>query len=109
MNIAQKVESILKHDKGSRNSDKRLLIIFLQKAGMELTDKQIELFKKMPSTETIRRTRQQLQEQGKYPADEAVDQERYEKFKQVRQEINIADPEQLLEQQGYKIKEWGEY
>jgi hypothetical protein len=84
MKIKEQVESILKYDPASRNSDKRLLVIYMQKAGMNLTPEQIEKFKDLPSTETIRRIRQKLQEQGKYPAKEEINEARYEKFKAYR-------------------------
>lgn len=87
MKISDQVEAILKYSRAARNSDRELLIIYMQKYGMELTDKQIELFRKMPSTETIRRTRQSLQEKGLYPADQVVDEARFQKFKKVREEI----------------------
>ena len=84
MRIKEQVESILKYDPASRNSDKRLLVVYMQKAGMNLTPEQIEKFKDLPSTETIRRIRQKLQEQGKYPAKEEINEARYEKFKEYR-------------------------
>lgn len=108
MKISQQVENILKASREARNSDKELLIIYMQKFGMELTPKQIALFKKMPSTETIRRTRQQLQQEGKYPADESVDQARFDKFKEVKQNIKYETPESLLETMGYKVLPFGE-
>ena len=84
MNTKTRVESILKYCPKARNSDKELLVIYLQKSGMELTDKQIEVFMNMPSTESIRRIRQKLQEEGKYLADKEVEDKRYELFKERR-------------------------
>lgn len=103
MKISQQIENILKLVPATRDSDKELLIIYMQKSGMELTNKQIKLFKEMPSTETIRRTRQSLQEQGKYQASPEVDRARFEKFKQVRSEITDKSPEELLEARGYRV------
>ena len=108
MKISERVENILKASVAARNSDKELLIIYMQKSGMELTPKQIELFKEMPAMETIRRVRQNLQEQGKYPASQKVEEARYKKYQQVKQNISYQEPEKLLEAQGYKILEWGE-
>lgn len=108
MNITDRVEAILKHDKASRDSDKRLLVIYMQKAGMELTPKQIEIFNSMPSMETIRRIRQKLQEGGKYPASKEVDQARFEKFREVKHGLNLTNPEKLLESQGYRVLPWGQ-
>ena len=108
MKISDKVESILKNSHAARNSDKELLILYMQQFGLELGSKQVDLFRKMPSVETIRRTRQVLQEHGKYPADEKVEEERYKKYVQVRHGILDESPEKLLESQGYKVREWGE-
>lgn len=84
MKVVDQVENILKASHKARNSDKELLIIYMQKFGLELTPRQVELFKEMPSTETIRRVRQQLQMEGKYPASEEVDNARFEKYKEVK-------------------------
>lgn len=108
MTIQDRVENILKVSDKARNSDRELMLIYMQKSGMELTSKQMEVFRNMPSMETIRRIRQKLQEQGKYPASEQVNEERYRKFKQTRQNIKYQSPEQLLENLGYKVREWGD-
>lgn len=97
MTITERVESILRHVPSARNSDKVLLITFMQKFGLELTEKQIELFKKMPSVETIRRTRQSIQEQGKYPPTKEVEEARYKKYQAMKQSVGLVDPEYELE------------
>ena len=51
---------------------------------MELSDRQIAKFKTLPSMETIRRIRQDLQQKGKYPASKAVEDERFNKFNNWR-------------------------
>lgn len=103
MTIAQRVENILRASKAARNSDTELQIIYMQKSGMNLSEAQKQKFRELPHMETIRRTRQKLQEQGKYPADEEVNEARFEKYKQVKQNINYDSPEQLLEARGYRI------
>lgn len=108
MTIKDRVEAILKASRAARNSDKDLQIIYLQKAGMNLSYEQIKVFKELPSMETIRRIRQSLQEQGKYPADSEVEKERYNKYVNTRQNIKSQSPEQLLEARGYRVKPWGE-
>lgn len=112
MKISERVENILRASTKARNSDKELLVIYMQKSGMELNPKQIEIFKSMPSMETIRRIRQKLQEQGKYPADSVVEEARYQKFVKVKYGINHEEPEDLIERDlaklGYKIKPFGE-
>ena len=83
----------------ARNSDRELIIIYMQKFGMNLTPQQIQKFRDMPSVETIRRVRQKLQEQGKFPADQAVDDARFSKYQNVRANIVSESPEKLLEQE----------
>ena len=97
MTTTQQVANILKASREARNSDKSLQILYLQRAGMALSEPQIQLFRKLPSMETLRRTRQALQMQGKYPADEAVNEARFTKFKQVRADIQDVEPEKVLE------------
>lgn len=108
MTEAERVEAILKAVPKTRDSDKELLIIYCQKAGLELTDRQIAKLRQMPSSDTITRIRRKLQEQGKYPASESVNNARYEKYKSVRENINHESPEQLLERQGVVVLPWGE-
>lgn len=96
MTIAERVASILKHDTKSRDSDKRLMLVYMQRAGMNLSDEQVKLFYKLPSMETIRRTRQSLQMQGRYPASKVVEQQRYAKFQEMRGG-GYLKPEETLE------------
>lgn len=106
MKTSERVENILRASNDARNSDRELLIIYMQKSGMDLTDEQIEIFRKMPSAETITRIRRQLQEQGKYPASEKVQEERYQKFKQHQAEYGVGDandPYAHLAKLGLKI------
>jgi hypothetical protein len=103
--IAQQVENLLQASRAARNSDKELLVLYMQRAGMELTEKQIQLFRQLPSMETIRRIRQKLQENGQYLADQLVEDQRYDKYVNVR--ASVADPtvsiEVLLEGSGERI------
>lgn len=103
MKIQQQVENILKASKLARNDDKRLLIIYMQKAGMELTAKQMEIFESLPSMETITRIRRQLQERGMYEADDAVNEARYKKFVETKQNIKGSDADKVLAPLGYKL------
>lgn len=96
MTIQDKVELILKHDVASRSSDKRLQVILMQKMGMNLTDEQIKTWYTLPSLETVRRTRQSIQEQGKYQA--SVEVEASRKAKQVYMKRGgFKQPETVLE------------
>jgi len=85
MKISNQVENILSVSKKARNSDKELLIIYMQKFGLDLSPQQIELFKKMPSAETITRCRRLLQEEGKYLPTKEVDQARFEKYQEFKE------------------------
>lgn len=75
----------------------------MQKSGLDLTPAQVQKIRDLPAFETITRVRRVLQEQGKYPASEEVEQARFEKYKNVRNNINYKSPEQVLEEQGYRI------
>lgn len=71
------------------------------KSGMGLSQEQIETFRNMPSLEAVRRTRQKIQEDGMYPADPEVDQERFRKFKAMRENIvHTEEPAQLIDHRG---------
>ena len=108
MTVHDRIVNILRVSHSARNSDLELWLIYAKKSGLNLTREQIEVLKDMPSFETIRRTRQKIQERGNYLADKEVDEARYNKFKEVRGSIGIVDePERLLEVSGYRNKEWG--
>ena len=110
MKIAQQVENILRFVPQTRSSDKELLIIYMQKCGMELTDKQMEVFRDMPSLESIRRVRQKLQEEGKYPASKEIEEHRYSKYQETTGSIGVINADQTADIiNGRRIKEWGEY
>ena len=110
MRVSERVENILKVSQKARNSDLELWLIYAKKSGLSLSKEQEEVLREMPSFETIRRSRQKIQEQGKYLADKEVEEARYNKFKEVRRDIKfVKEPEQLLESSGYRIKEYGEY
>ena len=91
MKINRQVENILSVSHRARNDDKELLIIYMQKFGMELTDKQVELFKHMPSAESITRARRNIQEQGKYVASDAVDKHRFDRYMNFKHEREFAN------------------
>lgn len=79
MKVTPIVEDILRNHANARNSDRALFLHFMQKQGMELTRRQVEIFRDMPSLESVRRIRQKLQEQGKFEADTVVKTERSRK------------------------------
>lgn len=106
MTISERVKNILAASQAARNSDKELLIIYMNKSGMDLSAEQEAIFRKMPSMETLRRIRQKWQEIGAYKADPKVEEARYSKFKSVRGSIGATQPEQV-----YNLveNEWKEY
>lgn len=108
MKISDRVENILKVSHGARNSDRELLIIYMQKFGVNLSETQMAKIREMPSFETIRRIRQKLQEEGKYPASKEVDEARFKKHQRMRHNIGYESPETLLERQDYVILPWGQ-
>ena len=103
MTITQRVENILRLVPKTRDSDTELLLVYMQKAGLNLTDAQVAKFRDLPSFETITRVRRELQEHDRYPASPEVEKARFDKFKEVRGSIKGESAEKLLEQQGYKI------
>lgn len=96
MTIKQQVENILAASSQARNSDKELEIIYMYKIGMNLTSEQIAKFREMPSMETIRRCRQQIQMEGKYPPKPEVEKQRFAKFVAMKQSAGH-DVEEVLE------------
>ena len=93
--VTNTVRAILSRSKIARNSDRHLLIEFMQISGMELTEKQQEVFLHLPSLESVRRVRQKLQENGNYPADEKIARERDYKSMRMQQMTPNASPESI--------------
>lgn len=109
MTIKERVANILKASSAARNSDTELQIIYMQKSGMNLSDEQLRIFRELPHMETIRRIRQKFQENGEYPADREVEQARYNKYVNTKQNISgTKNPEQYLESLGYRVLPYGE-
>ncbi len=108
LKISERVENIMRVSVASRNSDKELIILYMQKSGMDLSERQLKIFRDMPAFETITRIRRQLQEEGKYTASPEVEEARYKKYIATKQGINHEDPEKLLEAQGYTLLPFGE-
>jgi hypothetical protein len=78
MRILNRVEQLLERQE-YRDSDKKLLLAFWHTQGLELTPQQRDIFMNKCSTaESITRARRALRE--KHPASEVVEEERYNKF-----------------------------
>lgn len=86
------IKMLQQHER-TRNSDSDLQIGVLYMIGFQMTEQQRELFRSV-SMESIRRTRQKLQKEGKYlPTDPAVARRRKVKADNVSQNIGQAGPE----------------
>lgn len=95
------VERILKRNHKARNSDKDLIVDYLNSVGMNLSPHQEQILRDV-SFESIRRTRQKFQEQGLYKADEPIAKERQFKSWQMQQVAPAIKPERIdrvIEQQ----------
>lgn len=95
MTITQQVRNLLAYSRQARNSDKELYILYLQRAGMNLSNHQINLIRELPSFETIRRVRQKIQESGEHRADEEVRRARKGKSLVMQQNAPKASAERL--------------
>ncbi len=84
LNAENLVKQILAECPETRSNDKELIIKVWEAQGLYLSDEQLEIFKKCFSTETIRRTRQKLQEEGLYPATENIQNKRRKLEQQTR-------------------------
>jgi len=75
MNI---IESVLATNPQARNSDIVLILEVWAMEGVALSPNQVAKIKSATRPETIRRTRQKLQEEGKYLASKQVQEKRKE-------------------------------
>lgn len=87
MNVTDRVRNILRASELARNYDRELLLIYMEKSGMELTERQKRIFREMPSFETIRRIRQKIQEEGHFLPNVAVGRARKLRGYVMRQNI----------------------
>ena len=94
-NIALTVKETLKNNFQSRNSDRILLLEVWESYGLFLTPQQRIAFMDVPSAETIRRIRQKIQEEGKYPPTESIRKHRKFKSLQIQQSIPNTKPENV--------------
>lgn len=103
MKVTPIVKRVLRDNPGTRNSDRELLLVVWEEMGFYLSENQRAKFKDLPSTETIRRIRQKLQEGGEFVATNKVAQVRRFKSYEVQQNVPEAKPERLehlIEQRG---------
>lgn len=95
MRVTDEVRKILATNIQARNSDRELLLAYMDNEGMDLSPKQREIFRHMPSMETVRRIRQKLQEGGHYLANKNIATERTFKSYAMQQNTPTAKPETI--------------
>ena len=95
MKLNNIIERILSNHPETRDSDRYLTLKVWEAYGLYLSESQKDKFLHCPSTESIRRTRQKLQEQGKYRASERVSTHRRIKSYVVQQNAPKATPSYL--------------
>ena len=76
MTTKETVEKVLSEKPETRDNDRLLIMNVWEEQGLVLTPEQKHVFKNIASSETIRRTRQLLQEGGEYEASENVSKAR---------------------------------
>lgn len=92
--ISKITESVLRDDEKSRNSDKRLQFLVLERMGFRFTREQMQIWGSV-SLESIRRTRQKLQENGQYVASDNIKSERNYRAAQVQQTVKTTKPKDI--------------
>lgn len=103
MRVTPIIKDVLRDNPKARDSDKELLLDVWQTLGLYLTIDQRAIFRNMPSTETIRRIRQKIQEKGEFQAAGRVTKSRRIKSYEMQQNAPQATPErieQVIEQPG---------
>jgi hypothetical protein len=93
--IHNQVEQILRDEPKTRDSDKLLLLKVWEEYGLYLSEAQKDKFLHAPSSETVRRVRQKIQEQGKYPANHLISRHRRFKSLQMQQITPHATPKYI--------------
>jgi hypothetical protein len=93
--VAATLHKVLANSKLARNSDRWAILEVWEEWGLYLDSEQVGLFMSLPSVESIRRTRQKMQEQGLYPADKKVQVERGFKAMSMQQRAPSATPDNI--------------
>ena len=87
MKILNKVLRCLQQDPATRNSDRLLMLQVWDIEGLGLSDSQKERFMHVSSPESIRRTRQKIQQNGQYTATDTVKRNRKELEHQYKSQV----------------------
>lgn len=88
------IKNILMNNVKARDSDNEIIIEIIRKLGVFLTDAQEEKLRSI-NFESIRRTRQKIQQQGLYQPSPEVAKQRRLKAMIVQQNAPIASPDRL--------------
>lgn len=94
MRISKLTERILMSNRMARNSDKVLFLEILDRLGADLTYKQKQILSSF-NFESVRRTRQKLQSDGKYLPDQKIALERRMKSYEAQQNMPGTKPENV--------------
>lgn len=83
-NLRTEILEIYKFDNSVANDDKKLIAKVWNRHGWDMSENLYENLKKMPSAESIRRTRQKLVAEGLIKPNNKTTERRYKEFKDFR-------------------------
>jgi hypothetical protein len=108
MTISQRIANILAASKAARNDDFELWLIYAQKSGVDLSARQIDQLRNMPSFETLRRCRQKIQASGDYQADPTVKRARKSQATRMRKSITYMRPDDVARELSHRqsVPDW---
>ncbi len=91
------IEQALRDYPETRDSDRKLMIkVWELQLGKPFGEKFRQWFEtKAIAAETVTRTRRKFQEQSRYRATKPVENQRYEKFKNTKESIAEAEPNEV--------------
>lgn len=96
-NYKQRIRLLLEHRPELRDNDRLLTLALWDQYGLHLTEAQKALFMKVPQAEVISRRRREMREE--FPESEAVQESRYQHFKEFKEELTPEPPQ-------YKAVSW---
>lgn len=88
MRTNYKVEQLLRDYPKLRDSDMGLLIGYWASEGLDLSEQQVRQLMNCTNAETITRIRRKLR--AKYPGSPKIEEERFSKFKEFRNDYSTA-------------------
>lgn len=94
--IKEEILYLYKLDKTVVEDDKRLMANIWHRYGWDQSQDLLTNLKKMPSSETIRRTRQKLHQDGLIEYSESVEERRYEASKEVTEELGTSPMPKII-------------